>query len=152
VKYAFDTNVFIDGFRSEAAEAELLAFLKAAIPFTFLSAVVVQELVAGARTAAAHRALQRGVVEPFMQRGRVFAPSAEAFVVSGRAVAALAGRQGWGPLHPNPSLLNDALLAASCREQGVTLITRDADFKRLAPFVSGFRYAAPWPAVVRRPH
>lgn len=45
-----------------------------------------------------------------------------------------------------PSLLNDALIAASCREQGITLITKDGDFKRLAPLVHGFRYAAPWPA------
>jgi len=48
-------------------------------------------------------------------------------------------------LDEKPSLLNDALIAASCREQGITLITKDGDFKRLAPFVRGFRYASPWP-------
>jgi hypothetical protein len=31
---------------------------------------------------------------------------------------------------------------AACK---ITLITKDADFARLAPFVRGFRYAAPWP-------
>ncbi len=145
MKYAFDTNVFIDGFRSETEQAELFAFLRVALPFTFLSAVVVQELAAGARTSAAARALQRDVVRPFEQRHRVFAPSADAFALSGRTVAALATREGWALPHENPSLLNDALLAASCREQGITLITKDADFSRVAPFVRGFRHAAPWP-------
>lgn len=119
------------------------------LPFAFLSAVVVQELAAGARTVVAARALQRDVVEPFERRRRVFAPSAEAFAVSGRALAALARREGWQPSSENPSLFNDALLAASCREQGITLITRDADFDRLVPFVRGFRHAAPWPIVTR---
>ena len=56
----------------------------------------------------------------------------------------LLGRAG-KLLDEKPSLLNDALIAASCREHGITLITKDADFARLAPFVRGFRHAAPWP-------
>jgi predicted nucleic acid-binding protein len=75
----------------------------------------------------------------------VFAPSVAAFADSGRVVATLAAREGWQALEEKPSLLNDALIAASCREQGITLITNDADFKRLSPFVRGFRHAAPWP-------
>jgi predicted nucleic acid-binding protein len=146
VKYTLDTNVFIDGFRNEEAQADVFAFLNRALPFTYLSAVVMQELVAGARTAEAARAVQRGVFEPFERRRRVFAPSSAAFTASGRVLAAVAGREGWQLLDENPSLLNDALIAASCREQGITLITKDGDFKRLAPFVKGFRCAAPWPA------
>jgi predicted nucleic acid-binding protein len=52
VKYALDTNIYIDAFRDPAVEAALLRFLERALPFTFLSAVVMQELVAGARTQA----------------------------------------------------------------------------------------------------
>jgi PIN domain-containing protein len=63
VKYALDTNIFIDGFRSEEAQAEVFAFLKQALPFTYLSAVVMQELATGARTADAARALQRGIFD-----------------------------------------------------------------------------------------
>jgi len=146
VKYALDTNIFIDGFRNEEAQAEVFAFLNRALPFTYLSAVVMQELAAGARTADAARDVQRGVFAPFERRRRVFAPSSAAFAESGRVLAAIAGREGgWQLLDEKPSLLNDALIAASCRERGITLITRDGDFKRLAPFVKGFRYAAPWP-------
>ena len=50
VKYALDTNIFIDAFRDRTEEAALLAFLERALPVTFMSAVVMQELAAGART------------------------------------------------------------------------------------------------------
>ena len=143
MKYALDTNIFIDGFRTKEAQVQLFAFLNRARPFTYLSAVVMQELAAGARTTAAARELQRGVFAPFERRRRIFAPSAAAFIASGRALAAVAAREGWQLLDENPSLLNDALIAASCREQGVILITKDADFNRLAPFLKGFRHAAP---------
>ena len=146
MKYALDTNVFIHGFRNESAQAEVLAFLNRALPFTYLSAVVMQELAAGARTAAAARELHDRIFAPFERRRRVFTPSAEAFVASGRAVAAIAAKEGWPPVNENPSLTNDALIATSCREQGITLITNDGDFKRIAPFVRGLSYAPPWPA------
>jgi predicted nucleic acid-binding protein len=145
VKYSLDTNIFIDGFRSEEAQAEVLAFLNRALPFAYLSAVVMQELCAGARSADVARDLERGVFDPFERRRRMFAPSSAAFAKSGRVLAALAASEGWQSFDDKPSLLNDALIAASCREQGITLITRDGDFKRLAPFIKGFRYAVPWP-------
>ena len=146
MKYTLDTNIFIEGFRNEAAQAEVFVFLNRALPFTYLSAVVMQELAAGARTPDAARDVQRGVFDPFERRRRIFAPSSAAFVESGRVLAAVAAREGWQMFDDKPSLLNDALIAASCRERGITLITKDGDFKRLAPFVKGFRYAAPWPA------
>ena len=145
MKYTLDTNIFIDGFRSEEAQAEVFAFLSRALPFTYLSAVVMQELAAGAGTAEAARGLRRRIFEPFERRRRVFAPSPAAFVESGRVLAAVAAREGWQVLDENASLLNDALIAASCREQGVTLVTKDGDFKRLASFMKGLRYIAPWP-------
>jgi predicted nucleic acid-binding protein len=147
VKYALDTNIFINGFRSDEAQAEVFAFLNRALPFTFLSAVVMQELAAGARTTQAAHDVERGVFEPFERRRRVFAPSSAAFAESGRVIATVAKREGWQLVDDNPSLLNDALIAVSCREQGITLITRDSDFKRLSPLVKGFHYANPWPAM-----
>ena len=155
MKYTLDTNIFIDGFRSEEAQADVFAFLNRALPFVYLSAVVMQELAAGARTTEAARDVQRGVFEPFERRRRVFAPSAAAFVVSGRVLSAVAYREGWQVIDENPSLLNDALIAASCREQGITLITRDGDFKRLGPYLKGLRHIESWPlapGASRRPH
>ncbi len=145
MKYTLDTNIFIDGFRNEEAQAEVFAFLNRALPFTYLSAVVIEELAAGARTAEAARDVQQSVFEPFERRRRVFAPSSAAFAESGGVLAAIAANEGWQMLDDKPSLLNDALIAVSCREQGITLITKDRDFKRLSSFVRGLRYAAPWP-------
>jgi hypothetical protein len=50
LKYALDTNTYIEAFRNPETEEALLRFLDRALPFTFLSAVVLQELAAGART------------------------------------------------------------------------------------------------------
>ena len=146
MKYALDTNLFIDAFRDTSAEAALLTFLERALPFTFLSAVVMQELAAGARSDLQARELERSVFGPFLRRQRVFAPTTTAFVTSGRVLAAVAAKEGWKAVHDNPSLLNDALLAASCRERGITLITQDADFDRFSPFLKGWRPVAPWPS------
>ena len=148
MKYTFDTNIFIDGFRNEEAQAELFVFLNRALPYTYLSAIVMQELAAGARSADVARDVQRGVFDPFERRRRVFTPSSTAFTESGRVLAAVAASEGWQLLDEKPSLLNDAVIAASCREQGITLITKDGDFKRLTRFVKGFRYVSPWPTVV----
>ena len=146
MKYALDTNIFIDAFRNRTAEAALMAFLERALPVTFMSAVVMQELAAGVRTRAQAREMERSVFKPFERRGRVFAPAIAAFVTSGRLLAAVAEREGWKAIHDNPSLLNDALLAASCREQGITLITNDADFDRFLPALRGWRHVKPWPS------
>jgi predicted nucleic acid-binding protein len=147
VKYALDTNIFVDAFRNTVSEEALLGFLERALPFTFLSAVVMQELAAGARTPKLARELERSVFRPFVRRHRVFAPTSAAFVSSGRLLASVAAREGWNAVHDNPSLLNDALLAVSCRERGITLITQDDDFDRFRPFVGGWHHVAPWPAL-----
>jgi predicted nucleic acid-binding protein len=145
VKYALDTNIFIDAFRDRDAEAALVAFLQRALPVTFMSAVVMQELAAGTRTHEQARELARSVFKPFERRGRVFAPAATAFVHSGRLIATVAEHEGWTAIYENPSLLNDALLASSCRERGITLITNDRDFDRFLPFMRGWRHVTPWP-------
>jgi predicted nucleic acid-binding protein len=147
VKFALDTNIFIDAFRDRTAEMTVLVFLERALPVTFMSAVVMQELAAGARTREQARELERSVFRPFERRQRVFAPTTAAFVHSGRLVAAVAEREGWEAIYENPSLLNDALLASSCRERGITLITNDGDFDRFLPFLRGWQHVKPWPTL-----
>ena len=146
MKFALDTNVFVDAFRDETFAEALAAFLEQALPTTFLSAVVVQELAAGAHREQV-RALESSILRPFERRGRVFAPSTLAFRESGRLLAELAAREGWAAIHSNPSLANDALLAASCREHGFTLVTSDGDFDRFLPSLGRWRHVKPWPRV-----
>jgi predicted nucleic acid-binding protein len=146
-KYAFDTNVFIETFRDASAKAAMRAFLESAFPYTFLSAVVMQELATGARTAEQSRHLHETVITPFTRCDRVFAPSREAFFRSGQLLASVAKREGWSDACEKPSLLNDALIAASCRERGITLITYDKDYGRFRPFLNQWTAVAPWPSI-----
>jgi predicted nucleic acid-binding protein len=136
-KYCLDTNVLIDALRSAKERTALQRFLGWALPATYLSAVVLHELEAGAPTPAQSTGLSDWLILPFERRGRVFAPSVTAWRAAGRA---LTGRNA-----PPPGLLKDLLLGFSCREYGMTLITRDSDFRRVASIVRGLRVAAPYP-------
>lgn len=93
-KYVLDTNLFIQAFRDEAANAELQHFHQLFAPFEYLSAVVAQELRAGARSAADGRRLERHVLQVYARRGRVVTPSTQAWHDSGDLLAELAHREG----------------------------------------------------------
>ncbi|MEO5820514.1 MAG: type II toxin-antitoxin system VapC family toxin [Vicinamibacteraceae bacterium] len=144
MRFAFDTNVLVDVMRDAENEAAFGAFLRRFSHATHLSAVVMLELRAGARTPAQARALEEGVFDPFERRGRVFAPPILAYRSAGALLAKLADREGW-TADAKPSLVRDALLAVSCRDAGLTLITRDRDFARFAPHLRGWRTVPPWP-------
>ena len=146
-KYALDTNVFIEASRDASEKAAMVAFLQVSAPFTFLSAVVMQELAVGARTTEQARQLDETVFAPFTRCDRVFAPSRDAFFRSGKLLASVANHEGWTAARENPSLLNDALIAASCRERGITLITHDTDYRRFRPFLTQWTAVAPWPSI-----
>jgi predicted nucleic acid-binding protein len=144
-KYALDTNIFVDAFNLESAARDLDEFFRRSIGLTFLSAIVVQELRAGTRTPREVRLLERSIIEPFERRGRVFAPSPAAFKLSGRILADLTAAEGQEFVRSQRSLPNDTLLAASCREHGLTLISRDRDFERFSSSLGRWRAVQPWP-------
>jgi predicted nucleic acid-binding protein len=145
-KFVLDTNLYIGAIRDPDKEADLDAFLERNAPVTYMSAVVMQELRAGAITDASARALDKGIFEVFERRGRVAGPSVPSFKECGRILAALF-RQDGVPFKERPrSLVNDILIALTCRENGMTLLTDDGDFKIIRPFVRGFSFLAPWPA------
>jgi predicted nucleic acid-binding protein len=146
VKFTCDTNVLVDVLRDPSAEQAFSVFLSRFSHLTYLNAVVILELRAGARTAGQAKLLEREVVQRFARANRVFTPTANAFSAAGGLLAALATREGW-TADAHPSLVHDALLAASCRESGVTLITRDRDFGRFKSLLRGWRFVAPWPEV-----
>ena len=146
MKFTCDTNVLVDVLRDPSAEQAFRTFLTRFSHLTYLSAVVILELRAGARTARQARVLEREVIQRFTRANRVFSPSADAFSTAGNLLATLARREGW-TAQAHPSLVHDALLAASCRESGITLITRDRDFLRFRNLLRGWRFVRPWPEV-----
>jgi predicted nucleic acid-binding protein len=149
-KFAIDTNVYISAFRDAARAAELKQFLMASLSRTSLLAVVAQELRAGVRTAAQLDAFAE-VTGPFERRGRLIAPSAHAYLEAGRILADLATKDLQRLRDLPPSFINDVMIAVSCRENGITLITSNAkDFTTITRHLKSFAFEAPWPSSPRR--
>jgi predicted nucleic acid-binding protein len=144
-KYVLDTNIFVRADRDQAWAKELVAFYTAFLPVTFLHAVVVQELLLGAVDPRRGRLLYEGYVAPFEARRRIITPSYASWRRSGEIVAALVQRRRLSPGGYGRSFLNDVLLAASCREAGIVLITHNvADFTAIRA-VEPFQFVSPWP-------
>jgi predicted nucleic acid-binding protein len=73
-------------------------------------------------------------------RGRVLVPSLGAYLEGGRVLAALHEREGI-EISRAGSLVNDVLLATSCREAGVRLVTENTnDFATIQRHLRGFRF------------
>jgi predicted nucleic acid-binding protein len=105
-----------------------------------------QELRAGARTAVERRKLERHVLAPFVRTGRVLTPSTRAWHDSGDVLGELVRRDGLELARTSKAFGNDILLALSCRESGVVLVTENSrGFARIAK-LAPFEFVAPWPA------
>ncbi len=148
-RFVLDTNIYIGAARNKKKAEELKNFVSAQLPFLYLHAVVVQELLAGATSLKSASEIEKSLVRPFEKRGRLIIPSWRAWKRSGQMVAELIARKALSPSGYTHSFLNDALLAASLREEGTILITRNLeDFKLLAK-VATFRFLEPWPKVAQ---
>ncbi len=141
-KYVLDTNIFIRAFRDEAANDALAAFRMAFAAAEYLSSIVAQELRAGVRSPPDRRKLERFVIARYERLGRVVTPSAAVWMASGAALSQLRQREGLDLGRVSRSFGNNILLALSCREAGITLVTdNQRDFERIAR-VAKFRFAA----------
>jgi predicted nucleic acid-binding protein len=128
-----------------AANEALQRFHRAFAPFEYLSAVVAQELRAGATRGRDRRALERNVLDVFERSGRIFAPSDSAWHRSGDLLSDMVRKDGLEINRVSKSFANDVLLALSCREEGCVLVTGNArDFHRIHRHVP-FDFVKPWP-------
>lgn len=142
-RYVIDTHLYIDALRTEEGKEALNTFHELFVPFLHLSAVVAQELRAGVQPPAASR-LEAGLLGPYERRGRLITPSYNAWKETGRVLSELIAPAGWRSV--TRSFVNDVLLAMSCREAGVTLVTGNtSDFARIAR-VRAFEFVTPWPS------
>lgn len=145
-KYVLDTNLYVQAFRSVEAAAALERFYASFTPWCYLSSVVLHELLVGANTPAKTRQIEREIAGPFKRTARLIAPGHASWEQSGNALARMAREDGLELKRAPKSLVNDVLLAASCREAGVILVTKNTgDFSRIQQFIR-FDFAAPWPA------
>jgi predicted nucleic acid-binding protein len=146
VKYALDTNLYVRAIREPVFGAELADFHAHHAPRTFLSSVVFYEVAVGAVSPAKLAEINAWIGRPFQRTGRTFAPSHHAWAEGGEALGTLAQRHGLDRGKLPRSFVNDVLLAASCREHGITLVTDNTrDFERIQSVVR-FEFQAPWPS------
>lgn len=150
-KYVLDTNLFIAGLREPGANVALQRFHHLFAPFEFLSVIVAQELRAGVRSTRDLRQLRRHVLDVFVRRGRLITPSPRAWQDSGDVLAGLVRRDGLDLARVSKAFANDILLALSCREAGMVLVTDNRrDFERIARIVP-FAFVDPWPTPAHTP-
>jgi predicted nucleic acid-binding protein len=145
-KYALDTNCYIDAAREPVFQAALEAFTVREAPRLYLSAVVAAELRAGARSPRDRRVLEELVLAPFVRRGRILTPSVAAWDALGLTLSQLREEGSLDLASVPRGFAFDALIAFSCREAGVVLITRNArDMERIRS-VFQFEFVAPFPS------
>ena len=144
-KYVLDTNCYIDASRGSETLTELTRFATWSAPGLFLSSVVAAELRAGARSQQDRRKLEKDILDPFVRRGRVLTPSRSAWDALGLTLATLREKEGLKLAQVPRAFALDVLIAYSCREAGVTLVTaNERDMKRIRG-VFNFQYIAPYP-------
>ncbi len=144
-RFVLDTNLYIEAARDRTRAEELAQFSSAFLPSLYLHAVVVQELLAGAVSAAWRHEIERGLVGPFERRGRIIVPSYHAWKRSGEIVAELVAKKEISPGGMSRSFMNDVVLAASCKENDLILVTRNVrDFERIGT-VEDLNVVDPWP-------
>ncbi len=144
-KYVLDTHCYIDASRRAEDWAALARFLSWATPRVHLSSVVAVELRAGVRTARERARLEGLVLDPFVRRDRVLAPTARAWDALGLTLATLREREGLALAEVRRGFAFDVLLAYSCREAGATLVTRNTGDMARIHAVFTFGYVAPYP-------
>jgi predicted nucleic acid-binding protein len=145
-RYVLDTHLYIEATRSDEAADNLKRFYARFLPHVHLHSVVAQELLAGAVSPSLERVTQAEYIEPFEAVGRLLTPSHRAWKRAGEIVAGLVRRKHISPGSFRRSFLNDCLLAASVREHGFVLVTRNtADFD-LIRSIEPVEVVPPWPA------
>jgi predicted nucleic acid-binding protein len=144
-KYVLDTNLYLKAFRSQEGATELERYFTNFTPNTYLSSVVFHELLVGASTPSKVRQIREDLLGPLTRAGRVITPSHSAWDQAGSSIAAMAWQESRELRSVPKSLVNDFLLAASCRESGATLVTDNtADFKLIRKYLR-HEHVAPWP-------
>jgi predicted nucleic acid-binding protein len=145
-KFVLDTNVFIHAMRDTAVRAELATWQRAMAPHIYQHAVVVSELLVGARSEQTWRRWHARWVLPAERLRRVLVPSYTSWLRASRILARLAEQEHITPGQVKPGFYNDCLLAASSREEGAIVVTHNrADFDLIARAEPGLRTAPPFP-------
>ncbi len=145
-KFVLDTNVFIHAIRSPEARRELADWQRRMAPYIYQHAVVVSELLVGAKDDATRERWHDRWVAPAERLNRVLVPRYGAWLRASRIVTRLVEAGHVSPGGVKPSFYNDCLLAATSREDGHAIVTHNrADFELIARVEPGVQWVAPFP-------
>lgn len=145
-KYVVDTNLYVEAILTDEGNAALAAFQRRCAPSLFQHSTVAQEILAGARDEVDYRKYHEDWVEPFERLERIITPTHAAWLRAARIMARLVERGHRSPGGFSRSFLNDCLIAASARDQGFVLVTRNtSDFALIGRVERSLRYEPPWP-------
>ncbi len=129
--FLLDTSVYVAAVRQGDFSALAMRRLGPGQPL-WLSAVVLEELYAGAREE--ERRLIDSMERDFEGDGRVLVPTLNDWARAGKTLAVLAAKYGYEQIGRG-RLTNDALIAMGAARLGLTLLTiNQRDFARLAEF------------------
>lgn len=144
-RFVLDTNLYIAADRDPARAEELERFVTAFLPSITLHSVIVQELLAGAIDERREKLVLESLIEPFERRDRLITPTYATWKTAGLIMARLVQRKLLSPGGSKRSFPNDCVLAASCRENGLVLVTDNREDFALISHVHPFEVEAPWP-------
>lgn len=143
--FLLDTNIYVEAFARGPDDSGFRAFHQGSLPQLILSAVVVHELLIGARSAQ-HRHQLGALIEVFRTRRRLHVPTLATWELATTIDQDLRDLRRYTASLAQRSFANDILLAATARELGATIVTRNlADFEvigRVAPV----KAVGPWPS------
>ena len=130
----FDTSVYVSMLRNAAFAAEFRPHYLRDLPLTSFSSVVVQELLAGARTPRQRRQVA-ALYTPFERVRRIITPSHLVWKEVGSVVAVMLERTPQFRSKLASGLLNDILIALSARSIGARVVTANGqDFRLIQQF------------------
>jgi predicted nucleic acid-binding protein len=133
----FDTSVYISALRR--GNASILSSRRAARSGgaqdhpLWLSAVVLEELLVGARDGAIKKLLAR-LEKDFERTGRLLVPLQSDWTASGQVLALIGEKHGYEEVG-RARMTNDALIAMSASRNGIVVQTiNDDDYRKIAEF------------------
>ncbi len=141
--FLFDSNVYIDAFNDPGFGEFFRSKHRELLSKLVLSAVVAHELLIGAKTPARQRDLVRGIIDPFRSRRRLHTPGFPTWEVAAEIDRRLRALGRYKASLAQRSFAYDILIAASARELGATIITRNVTDFALIAEVAPIKFASP---------
>ena len=136
-KVVFDTSIYIP-FINDGIPYSSPVFRNALDiekPLIYMSAVVIEELYAGAFDKVSVKLLDK-MYKTFENIGRLITPEASDWQNAGKVAAALGKKSGLEDFFLS-GLVNDVLISLSARRIGAVVVTRNMkDFVRIKEFVN----------------